>query len=102
MTRRPRCASAAPHEMTRSVVAAVCVFALAIARAVATSAPSRDVLGHVVPGKVFPTDPQTGGMKNSTIAMVCNSTGPVDAQFAATYVRFSFYTLFSRHPLTLP
>jgi hypothetical protein len=42
-------------------------------------------LAHVVPGKVFPTYPQTWGMKNSSIAMVCNSTGPVDAAWGARW-----------------
>jgi hypothetical protein len=45
-----------------------------------------NALGHVVPGQVFPTYPQTWGMKNSSIAMVCNNSGPVDAEFAARWV----------------
>ena len=42
-------------------------------------------LAHVVPGRVFPTYPQTWGMKQSTIAMVCNQTGPVDAAWGAQW-----------------
>lgn len=42
-------------------------------------------LAHVVPGRVFPTYPQTWNMKQSTIAMVCNETGPVDAEFGAKW-----------------
>lgn len=42
-------------------------------------------LAHVVPGRVFPTYPQTWNMKASTIAMVCNETGPVDAAWGAQW-----------------
>ena len=35
-------------------------------------------ISHVVPGKVFPNVTQTWDMHRSTIAMICNSTGPVD------------------------
>ena len=38
-----------------------------------------------MPGKVFPTYPQTWSMQKSTIAMICNSTGPVDADLGAKW-----------------
>lgn len=42
-------------------------------------------LGHVVPGKVLPTWPQTWDMRRSTGMMVCNSTGAVDPALAAPW-----------------
>ena len=40
---------------------------------------------HVVPGRVFPTYPQTWSMQKSTIVMACNETGPVDAAWGARW-----------------
>ena len=44
--------------------------------------------GHayaVTPGKVFPNYPQTWDMHNSTIAMICNASGPVDPSIGAKW-----------------
>ena len=38
-----------------------------------------------VPGKVTPHYPQTYNMTRSTAIMICNSTGPVDAEWAARW-----------------
>jgi hypothetical protein len=40
---------------------------------------------HVTPGKVLPAWPQTWDMKRSSGWMACNSTGPVDPEFASSF-----------------
>ena len=59
---------------------AVTLFSCAIALAVAVVPVS-----HVVPGKVFPNVTQTYDMHKSTIAMMCNSTGPIDPKIGSKW-----------------
>lgn len=56
---------------------------LAVALAVAQLAPSG--AQHVVPGAVVPRWRQSWKMKDSSIAMTCNNSGPIDAQWGAQW-----------------
>lgn len=47
--------------------------------------PAVSTAGHVVPGRVQPSWPQTWDMARSTGMMVCNSSGPVDPVFASPW-----------------
>lgn len=54
-------------------------------RAVLLSAAVAGVASQVVPGKVLPAYPQSYNMSRSTAIMICNSTGHVDAEWAAPW-----------------